>query len=564
MPERNAASLPFWMGAVLAAAVLAAYAGTLGEPLLFESASVLADNPTLRQLGAALRPPHDGSPVEGRPVLNLSLALNYAAGGAAPDGYHLANLAIHALAALVLFGIVRRTLARFPDEFGGREGAVLAGCAALLWAVHPLQTEAVTNVIQRAESLMGLFYLLTLYCFIRGWRGLSVAACLLGMGTKEVMVSAPLIVLLYDRTFVAGTFRRAWSERRGYYLGLAATWLLLGWLLVGAGSRHGTAGFGSAIRWFDYLRTQAYAVTLYLGLAIWPHHQIFDYGTRLITRWTVVLPSALVVLAVVGFTAASILAPGRRWHWKGFLGAWFLALLAPTALVPVATQTLAEHRMYLPLAALAVATVLVLRKVCGRRWEAVALVSAAAAAGLGAATVQRNRVYRSEEALWSDTVAKIPYNERAHNNLGNALYLEGRAREAAAEYERALELQPEDNPEAQYNLGNCLLQEGRPQEAAARFREAIRLAPLNPDAHNQLGDALAQAGRLDQARAEFERAESLDPGRAEPHYNLGNIWAMTGHRDRALAEYRRAAELDPGFADARAALERLQAAPAGP
>jgi len=564
MSESQAPGLAFWTGLLLAAAVLAAYAGTLSDPLVFESASVLSHDATIRQLGTALRPPHDGSPVEGRPVLNLSLALNYAADGAAPAGYHAVNLAIHGLAALVLFGIVRRTLLALPEGFQAREAAVLAGCAALLWAVHPLQTEAVTNVIQRAESLMGLFYLLTLYGFIRGWPGASVAACLLGMATKEVMVTAPVIVLLYDRTFVAGTFRRAWAGRRGYYLGLAATWLLLAWLELGAGGRHGTAGFGTPVRWFDYLRTQAYALTLYLGLSVWPHRQIFDYGTRLITRWTVVVPSALVVLALVGFTAAGVCSAQRRWQGKGFLGAWFLALLAPTALVPVVTQTIAEHRMYLPLAAVAVAAVLALRKICGRRWGAVAAISAAAAAGLGAATVHRNRIYRSEETLWADTVEKLPGSERAHNNLGNALYSEGRVPEAAAEYERSLELQPADNAEAQYNLGTCLLQEGKLDAAAARFRAALALAPLNADAHNNLGNALAQAGHLDQARAEFARAAELDPGRAEPHYNLGNLWAMGGHRAEAMAEYRRALQLNPGFADARASLERLEAGPAGP
>jgi tetratricopeptide (TPR) repeat protein len=564
MSERTAPGPAFWTGSLLAAAVLAAYAGTLSSPLVFESATVLAHNPTLRQLGAALGPPHDGSPVEGRPLLNLSLALNYAAGGTAPEGYHLANLAIHALAALLLFGLVRRTLAAAPGEFGAGEAAVLAGCAALLWAVHPLQTEAVTNVIQRAESLMGLFYLLTLYGFVRRWYAVSVAACLLGMATKEVMVSAPVIVLLYDRTFVAGSFRRAWSERRAYYLALGATWLLLAGLEAGAGGRHGTAGFGGPLRWFDYLCTQAYAITLYLGLAVWPHRQIFDYGTRLVTRWPVVVPSALVVLALAAFTAASVFAADRRWHWKGFLGAWFLAILAPTALVPVATQTIAEHRMYLPLAALAVAAVLAARKISGRRLGAVTAICAAAAAGLGAATVHRNRIYRSEEALWSDTAAKIPGNERAHNNLGNALYLEGRTAEAAAEYERALELQPADNAEAQYNLGSCLLQEGRLAEAAVRLREAVRLAPLNPDGHNQLGSALAQSGRLDEAREEFERAIALAPDRPELHYNLGNVWAMAGRRPEAAAEYRRALQLNPAFADARAALERLPAGPGNP
>ena len=196
-----------------------------------------------------LCPPSHGETVSGRPVLNLSLALNYAVSGCDVRGYHVTNLAIHLAAALLLFGIVRRTLPRFRGCGGGQQLArlqlatPLALAIALLWAVHPLQTESVTYIVQRAESLMGLFYLLTLYCFLRGagsaraifWYAGSVLACLLGMATKEVMVSAPLVVLLYDRTFLAGSFREAWRRRWAYYLALAATWLLLAWLVAQTG-----------------------------------------------------------------------------------------------------------------------------------------------------------------------------------------------------------------------------------------------------------------------------------------------------------------------------------------
>ena len=185
------------------------------------------------------------------------------------------NLAIHYLAGLALFGIVRRTLARRKDP----AAALIAFSAALVWALHPLQTESVTYIIQRAESLMGLFYLVTLYCFIRGaeadgrqrpWFALCVAACLLGMATKEVMVSAPLIVLLYDRTFVAGSFREAWRRRWGLHAALAATWLPLAGLVAGAGwDRSGTSGFNSDVTPWAYWLTQFEAVTRYLWLSVW-------------------------------------------------------------------------------------------------------------------------------------------------------------------------------------------------------------------------------------------------------------------------------------------------------
>ena len=233
-------------GGLLACVALVAYQNSFSVPLIFDDLPAIRDNPTIRQLGSALSPPHgSGLPVDGRPVVNLTLAINYAFGGLEVRGYHLVNLAIHLAAALVLFGIVRRTLRQPAWRQRYQDAALpLAFMSAALWAVHPLQTEAVTYVVQRAESLMGLLYLLTLYGFIRsadpgasrGWPILAIASCGLGMASKEVMVSAPLMVLLYDRTFVAGSFREAWRQRRGLYAGLAASWLLLGWLVLGSAS----------------------------------------------------------------------------------------------------------------------------------------------------------------------------------------------------------------------------------------------------------------------------------------------------------------------------------------
>ena len=167
-------------------------------------------------------------------------------------GYHVVNLAIHILGALVLYGVVRRTLlcASLRQRYGD-EARWLALAVALIWVVHPLQTESVTYLIQRTESLMGLFFLLTLYCVIRGstssgrrgWYAAAVVCCALGMGSKEVMVVAPLTVLLYDRAFLSGSFREALRARAALYAGLFGCWLVLVGL-VASTSHSLTAGFG--------------------------------------------------------------------------------------------------------------------------------------------------------------------------------------------------------------------------------------------------------------------------------------------------------------------------------
>jgi len=571
--------------AVLAAAAVAAYGRTLRVPPLLDDNASIAYNPTIRHLGAALWPPSFAT-VGGRPFLNLSLAVNYAISGTAVWSYHAANLAIHILAGLALFGIVRRTLAGRAAP----SASLVAFSVSLLWTLHPLQTESVTYLIQRAESLMGLLYLLTLYLFIRGagaggrrggpWFALSVAACLLGMATKEVMVSAPLVVLLYDRTFLAGGFREAWGRRGRVYAGLAATWLILPLLVLSTHGRGGTAGYGSGASWWGYALTQLPAVVHYLRLCFWPHPLVFDYGTGLAPPSLMMVPCAL---ALAGLAAATLWALARR-PAMGFLGACFFAILAPSSsIVPVATETMAEHRMYLPLACVVAPVALGIHRWLGR---AALPVIIALAAALSWATWQRNEVFRSEERLWRETAAARPDNDRAHNNLGNALYAEGRTAEALAEHEEVLRLKPDlaeahsnlgsdlekmpgrlrdaiaqyeeairlkpDYAAAHSNLGNALDAEGRTAEAVAQCEEAVRLEPGFAEAHSSLGNALARVpGRLGDAIAECEEALRLKPDLAEAHRNLGNALARApGRLDEAIAQYEEALRLGPGDASA--------------
>src|SRR6266850_6914087 len=256
---------------LLVCAALLAYQNSFTGPFIFDDPLSIQDNPTIQHLWPiwqVLSPPHRGGlTVEGRPLINLSLAVNYALGGLDVWGYHAVNLTIHVLAGLTMLGVVRRTL--LQPRFRGRFGAAaneLALAVAVLWTVHPLQTESVTYIVQRAESFMGLFYLLTLYCFIRGaespqprrWYALCVSACALGMASKEVMASAPLMVLLYDRAFVSGSFQEAWRRRWRLFLALAATWVLFGCLLLIGGVWVTAAHHAKAVGivWWKYWLTE--------------------------------------------------------------------------------------------------------------------------------------------------------------------------------------------------------------------------------------------------------------------------------------------------------------------
>jgi Flp pilus assembly protein TadD/uncharacterized membrane protein len=499
--------------------------------------------------------------VEGRPLVNLSLAINYAFGGVRVWGYHALNLTLHILAGLTLFGIVARTLRQpaLRDRFG-QAALPLALTIALIWVVHPLQTESVTYLIQRAETMMGLFYLLTLYCVIRGadsasaniWYLASVVSCLLGMTSKEVMVSAPLIVLLYDRTFLSGAFAQAWRQRWRLYAGLAATWIPLGYLVASTSNRSGSAGFGTIVTWQAYALTQLQAIALYLKLSVWPDPLVFDYGTGLAHSFSEVASSAFIVAVLLVGTLVAL----RRWPALGFVGAWFFVILAPTtSVMPVVTQTMAEHRLYLPLAGV-VALVVIGAFLLGQRLfrkqpgGVLACFSAGSVVFLFAhLTVQRNQTYHSGLAIWNDTVAKCPNNSRAQNNLGEALLEVGKVSDAIGHYEQALQIQP-DYAEAHNNLGNALMKEGKLRDAIGHYEQALRIQPDLADAHYNLGVALEQAGRLQDAVEHYKQALQIEPDSADAHNNLGNALLQMGNVQEAIGQYAQALKIEPDSAGA--------------
>jgi tetratricopeptide (TPR) repeat protein len=557
--------------AAIAAAGVAAYANSFSGAFVLDDTPSIVINPTIRHLAnlkaILATPAGSGLPVDGRPLLNLSLAINYAISGTNVWSYHVVNLAIHILAGLALFGIVRRTLDRMAGRLNlGPDGPRLAALAvALLWVLHPLQTESVTYVVQRAESMMGLFYLLTLYCFIRytesrppcagaaepggkaatTWAALSIACCLLGAASKEVIASAPLIVWLYDRTFVSGTFRKAWRDHRSLYAGLASSWILLAWLIAGTNARGHSVGFGSAVAWPAYALTQFGAVAHYLRLSFWPHPLVFDYGSAVVAGPGAVAPQIALVLLLLAATLVALV----RWPSIGFCGVWFFAILAPTSsIVPVATQTIAEHRMYLSLAAVVTLAVLAIQAAAGRRSLPVFL---AIALGLGFLTARRNEDYRSEIAIWNVTLAQRPESWRAHSDLGILLAADpARVPEAVSHLEEALRLKP-DAAETHLNLATVLVDmPGRLQEAISQYGEALRLKPESSDAHFDLAIALAKdPARLQEAISQYEEALRLDPRSAKAHNNLAIVLErIPGRLPEAITHLEEALRLDPDYA----------------
>ena len=543
-----------WPLLVIATGLLA-YHNSFTGAFVHDDFGSIPENPTIRHLWPiwpSLSPPHRGGlTVEGRPLINLSLAINYALGGYNVWSYHALNLTGHILAGLTLLGIVRRTLLQPPlrERFGVAANE-LALATAVLWTVHPLQTESVTYIIQRAESIMGLFYLLTLYCFIRGaesvrrgvWYGLSVTACALGMASKEVMMSAPLMVLLYDRAFLSGSVREAWRRRWPLYLGLSATWILLGFLLA-SGQIPVTSMTAQRIgrAWWQYLATEPGVILYYLRLSVWPHPLCMDYRWPIARTWMSILPPTVVVLILLGAVVWTL----RRNSAWGFVGAWFFLILAPSSSFVPLLDPIYEHRMYLSLAAVVSLVVLGLYSLIGRRSLVVFLV---VAIGLGFLTWRRNQNYGSN----------------TDSNLGVALQKAGRVQEAIVHYEEALRAAPDDAT-AHYNLGTALEEAGRVPEAIAHWEQAVQIRPDFVEAHDNLGVALVHSGRVPEAIAHYEQALRIKPDFARSHYNLGVALTRLGKATEAIGHFEQALRINPDYAEAHGnlgvALERAGRVP---
>lgn len=570
------------------------YAGSLSGVFVYDDDETIVRNPHVRTLApiaeALTAPPH--SALSGRPLVSLSLALNHAAGGLEPAGYHMVNIALHAVAALALYAALAAALRgpRIPMPI--RASATgLALAVALFWLVHPLQSEVVDYTTQRTESMMGLAAFCTLAAGIRGmraprpaarWLALSVLACAAGTACKETIVVLPLLVWLYDVVFEAGSVGATWRRRHVYYVALASTWLLLA--LFTWGQPRSGAGAASTVSWIAYLMAQGPMILTYLVRVVWPSPLIVDYGRATALPFSAAAPGLLAVAVLLALTVVWWKRDARL----AYLGVWFFLTLAPTSsVIPIGTEVGAERRMYLPLAAALVLLVLGAWRLATRMRAAAppltAAITAVAAIVLGAVTMARHADYQDRLALWQTVVAARPHG-RARHNLGIELMARGRRDEALAQYRLAVA----DEPAAHYALGFALAERGQPDEAAAHFRRFLEAAPddalapnastllgvalarqgdhaaavdafrhtlaMRPqdvDAQRRLAEALRDAGRLDEAEGACRALLDLRPDDPQAWSSLGAVLSMRRQADEALVAFARAVELAPDSAAAR-------------
>ncbi len=495
--------------AALALLVLGAYWNSLGGGFHFDDEGIFLDSYIIG--------PGFGWGIfrlmQTRPLTFLTFHWNYLAGGASPEGFHWVNLLLHAGNAAVVLLIARRVL-RAP-------GALLA---AALFAIHPLQTEAVNYVYQRATLLAAFFALLSLLLFLRERYYWSVAAFGFSLLAKEETMALPVFLLLFDLV-------RKRHIRWGYYAAmLGMTALFVARLFY---SLHRTPdptiGFGmNRISAVSYALTQSRVVWIYLRLLLFPAGLNLDRDVAL-SRGLLSPASTLPALLLL-----ALLLCGLAWMvWKKNQPAlWalgFFVLLAPSSSVVPAADLSFEHRNYFPLLCLVIAAAFLLERLPGSFLVPTLVVLLGALFG---GTIVRNRAWHDEKSLWADVVEKSPRKARGYFHLGQAYASEdsGRARQL---YERGLELDPASSI-GHTNLGILLLNQGDPQAALDHYRQALRLGGEKPLVRNNMGAAYLRQGQTDEGIQSFRRALELEPCRFDSRWNLMLTLSDLGKKNEAL------------------------------
>ena len=571
-----------------------AYSNTFHLPFVFDDIYQIKGNQMIRDLDnfrLGLKG-HDFSPDDRynnprRIVGYLSFALNYRFGGFNVKGYHLTNLFIHIVNAMLVYFFVQLTFKTpyFNKAGIGDEGlgivkgkqnpgtgdpeavygpqspipdpqpltpAFIALFSALLFVSHPLQTQAVTYIVQRFASLATLFYLLSLVLYINGRLAsrqagklasylLALVSAVLAMKTKEIAFTLPLVIILYESTFFAAPLKK----KLLFLLPVALTLLIVPISVI-----HSDRPFGELLsdlgentrvqtampRW-DYLMTEMRVIVTYIRLIFLPVNQNLDYDYpiyhSLLTPpvfMSFLLLSALLAVAVYllyksrqaakpaslqadfTFELSRLVAFGIFW--------FFITLSVESSIIPI-VDVIYEHRVYLPSAGLftAIATGIFIVAARLKKEKSIVPIFVLITLALSAATYARNNIWKDDAILWEDVAKKSPNKARPHNNLGEVYYRQGRLGEAMREFQTALVLNP-SYAKAHNNMGSGYAAQGFLERAIEEFQIVVRLAPDYTDAHYNLGQAFLLRGLPHEAIKEFKTTLRLKPDDIDARRNI--------------------------------------------
>lgn len=541
-------------GIIILAACFLAYSNSFFVPFQFDDHPQIVDKVLLRSLDGFNDLERWFNPNQ-RPVSFFSLALNYRLSTLSVMPYHLVNLSLHVVFCLLCFGFARWLLRRACPAL--KDNALWAASMfiALLCALHPLQTQAVTYIVQRMAILAGIGYVGACWAYVsarvshmeKGWHASLVGKYLLvvfciyfGVMSKQNAITVPLVLAVLEAFFVRGKNGKAnWWIIIGVPLAFAL------FSVIAAVNMDLVSKDSKAISRGMYFATQCLVLFHYFRLMLLPYHQNVDHDFPVADG--MLEPAVLVALA--GHLAILFIAWQLRNKEKlvSFGIFWFyLAISVESSIIPI-RDVMVEHRLYIPLFGFALIVTALLLKI--RQLKLTWAIMASIVVFAGILTYQRNEVWQSELALWNDAVSKSPGKARPHFGAGRAYHHAGALEKAMHHLNEAVRLDPE-NVKALNEIGLVHFELGRPEKAIALYQRSLQLKPRNAKALINIGLAWEELGIHEEAMRHYKMAEQIEPNNPLVHYNIGNILLATGRGNTAVEHYKQALDMDPGYAKA--------------
>ena len=544
------------------------YSETFESPFIFDDLERITENHDIRitnlNIESILDAAFGKQSAKARPVGNITFALNHYVHQYNVEGYHIVNIVIHILAGVFLFIFIQTTLNLPSLRAEVDHSFTIAFFAALLWLVHPVQTQSVTYIVQRLNSLAALFYILAFWLYVKGrlveqpgkkwsWFGSAALAWIFALGSKQNAATLPFLVFLYEWYFFQDLSKTWFKSNLKYLVFTVVLFGVVVFLYLGLAPWEKINKLNDFSRGeftlVERILTQPRVIAYYLSLIFFPHPSRlnldydFPLSNSLFNPMTT-LPSVVVIVGLVG--VALYLA--KRQRLISFCLLWFFGnLVIESSIIPLAI--IFEHRLYLPSMLFCLIPVVLLFRYVKINWLRIGALCAVAIV-FSAWTYQRNAVWQNELSLWSDVVKKSPNKARPQLNLGLAISKRGNILEAEKQYRQAVRLDPGYDL-AHFNLASVLQKQGKNAEAVKHFKAAIQIRPAYVEAHNNLGMIFLKQGKTNDAIKQLQEALRFNPNHAKAHNNLGLVLEKQGKINEAIDHFRLALKISPDLAEAQ-------------
>ena len=543
------------------------FANHLNNPFQFDSVPYITNNINLKNPETLLTPEFWQQEFLERGLLRMSMALNVQLDGFEPIGYHILNLGLHILNALLLFFVLEKTFRRFGLHAIGWEDQrirTVSFFASVLFLCHPIQTESVIYIISRSEVMASTFYLLGLfmfqqllerpatsrpqYCF---YILIIFLIALLGFSAKQTVATLPAIMLLYyfcPANSPAWPFLKKWKWAIGGVLS-AVVGLLFYKLFTDETFLIGPSRAEEMVGRAKYMLSQPGVIVFYyIKKLLFPINLNIDPDIEVVSSFlsfNFLISVFVIILLLVG----SLKIFKNRFVF--FFLCWFFIILSPSSSIVTLHDLAAEHRVYLASAGIFILLACVVSEFTHKTQSPQTVLIVYILIGVfGVLTIKRNTVWKSELSLWQDTYSKSPHKVRPLINLARAYSLEGETEKAIKYYQESL-IQSPFVFATNYNLGDLYLKKGLEPDAIRHFLLASRIEPEVPESFAKLGEIYLSQKKFQLADTYFKRAVELNPHYSLVFKNLGVVnYYHLNNPKQGLAYFSRSLTLDPNQPEA--------------